>query len=96
MGGDPGLTSVPLGFADQVFFGDGRGNCGGRPGRAAASTIPIQNPNNAETSTTSRKQWFNCSDPGAAGDSSRSWITLGKLPFNGPDEVRSGSLLQTR
>jgi phospholipase C len=64
--GGTGPDSVPLGFADQVFFSDGNGN----------ATVPpanrIYNPNPATGTLnlyTQRAQWFNCSDhtqPGVA------------------------------
>jgi phospholipase C len=63
--GGTGPDSVPLGFADQVFFGDGSGNAV----PPAASSIYNPNPQTSAYSSgnfnlyTSRKQWFNCSDP---------------------------------
>jgi phospholipase C len=63
--GGTGPDSVPLGFADQVFFGDGNGN----PATPPAASIYNPNPNTAAYSSgnfnlyTHRAQWFNCSDP---------------------------------
>lgn len=69
--GGTGPDSVPLGFADQVYFSDGTpaGNV------ATPPTNTIYNPN-PQTSAysggnfnlyTTRKQFFNCSDPTAPG-----------------------------
>src|SRR5215468_1102833 len=58
--GGTGPDSVPLGFADQVFFGDGQGNAATPP----ASSIYNPNPQpNTLNLYTARAQWFNCSDP---------------------------------
>jgi phospholipase C len=57
--GGTGPDSVALGFADQVFFSDGKGNPLPPP------TTSIYNPNplpNTLNQYTARKQWFNCSD----------------------------------
>jgi phospholipase C len=67
--GGTGPDSVPLGFADQVFFSDGKGNATTPP----ASSIYNPNPVTSAYSSgnfnlyTSRKQWFNCSDPSQPG-----------------------------
>src|SRR5499433_2142475 len=66
--GGTGPDSVPLGFADQVFFGDGNGN----PVPPPANQVYNPNPVVAAYPTnfnlyTSRRQWFNCSDPAAPG-----------------------------
>jgi phospholipase C len=66
--GGTGPNSVPLGFADQVSFGDGAGNVATPP----ASTVYNPNPQVADYPAnfnhyTSRTQWFNCSDPAAPG-----------------------------
>jgi phospholipase C len=67
--GGTGPDSVPLGFADQVFFGDGAGNVATPP----ATQVYNPNPVTADYSGgnfnlyTARKQWFNCSDPTAPG-----------------------------
>jgi phospholipase C len=60
--GGTGPDSVPLGFADQVFFGDGKGN----PLTPPANTIynPDPQPNTLDLYT-KRAQWFNCSNPQA-------------------------------
>jgi phospholipase C len=75
--GGTGPDSVPLGFADQVFFGDGRGNAATPP----ASTIynPDPQPNTLNLYT-SRKQWFNCSDPTQPGIQAI-LSYLSKLPY---------------
>ena len=67
--GGTGPNSLPLGFADQVFFGDGLGNAATPP----ASSIYNPNPQISAYSAgnfnlyTTRKQWFNCSDPAQPG-----------------------------
>src|SRR5262249_4041378 len=67
--GGTGPDSVPLGFADQVFFGDGAGNVATPP----ATTVYNPNPQVTAYSGgnfnlyTKRAQWFNCSDPSAPG-----------------------------
>jgi len=62
--GGTGPDSVPLGFADQVFYGDGSGN----PATPAASLIYNPNPQTGTLNLyTTRSQWFNCSDPTAPG-----------------------------
>jgi phospholipase C len=63
--GGTGPDSVPLGFADQVFFSDGNGGVGTPP------PVDIYNPNPQVSAYsggnfnlyTARKFWFNCSDP---------------------------------
>jgi len=64
--GGTGPDSQPLGFADQVFFSDGKGN---------PATPPVNNIYNPDPQPgtlnlyTHRAQWFNCSDttqPGIA------------------------------
>jgi phospholipase C len=62
--GGTGPDSQPLGFADQVFFSDGKGN------PATPPTNRIYNPDpQAGTLNlyTLRAQWFNCSDPSQPG-----------------------------
>ena len=70
--GGTGPDSVPLGFADQVFFSDGEGNAA----TPAASRIynPDPKPDTLNLYTT-RKQWFNCSDNDPARHRSRSPTT---------------------
>ena len=75
--GGTGPNSVPLGFADQVFFGDGRGNAATPPGSSIYNPDPKPNTLNQYTS---RKQWFNCSDPAQPGIKPI-LDYLGKLPF---------------
>jgi len=58
--GGTGPDSQPLGFADQVFFSDGKGN------PATPSAKNIYNPDPVAGTLnlyTQRAQWFNCSDP---------------------------------
>ncbi|MGY4432203.1 hypothetical protein ACVWWO_004680 [Bradyrhizobium sp. F1.13.1] len=75
--GGTGPDSVPLGFADQVFFGDGKGNAATPPATSIYNPDPQANTLNLYKS---RKQWFNCSDPGAPGIGAiRDY--LGKLPY---------------
>jgi phospholipase C len=62
--GGTGPDSQPLGFADQVFFSDGNGN----PATPPAATIYNPDPQTGTLNRyTSRKQWFNCSDPSQPG-----------------------------
>lgn len=75
--GGTGPDSVPLGFADQVFFGDGHGNAVTPP--AASIYNPDPQPNSLNTYT-ARKQWFNCSDATQPGIKPIQDY-LGKLPY---------------
>ena len=62
--GGTGPDSQPLGFADQVFFSDGKGN----PATPAAANIYNPDPQAGTLNLyTSRKQWFNCSDTNQPG-----------------------------
>jgi phospholipase C len=75
--GGTGPDSVPLGFADQVFFSDSKGNAIAPPANTIYNPDPQPNTLNLYTS---RKQWFNCSDltaPGIAAINSY----LNKLPY---------------
>src|SRR6266478_4709351 len=64
--GGTGPDSQPLGFADQVFFSDGKGN----PATPAAANIYNPDPKAGTLNLyTHRAQWFNCNDttqPGIA------------------------------
>jgi phospholipase C len=64
--GGTGPDSQPLGFADQVFFSDGKGN----PATPAAANIYNPDPKAGTLNLyTKRAQWFNCNDttqPGIA------------------------------
>src|SRR5712675_255175 len=75
--GVTGPNTVPLGFADQVFFGDGSGNAATQPASSIYNPDPKPNTLNQYTS---RKQWFNCSDPAQPGIKPI-LDYLGKLPF---------------
>ncbi|HTO64563.1 MAG TPA: alkaline phosphatase family protein [Bradyrhizobium sp.] len=75
--GGTGPDSVPLGFADQVFFGDGKGNAATPPATVIYDPDPQANTLNLYTA---RKQWFNCSDPAAPGVKPI-LDYLGKLPY---------------
>src|ERR1700731_670468 len=58
--GGTGPDSQPLGFADQVFFSDGKGN----PATPLAANIYNPDPVAGTLNQyTKRAQWFNCSDP---------------------------------
>jgi phospholipase C len=57
--GGTGPDSVPLGFADQVFFSDGHGHPVTPPASSIYNPDPLPNTLNQYTV---RKQWFNCSD----------------------------------
>ena len=75
--GGTGPDSVPLGFADQVFFGDGKGNAATPP----ASTIYNPDPQaNTLNLYTNRAQWFNCADATQPGIKAIQTY-LGKLPY---------------
>ncbi len=75
--GGTGPDSVPLGFADQVFFGDGQGNTATPPANTIYNPDPQPNTLNLYTA---RKQWFNCSDPQQP-DIQAIHSYLGKLPY---------------
>jgi phospholipase C len=75
--GGTGPDSVPLGFADQVFFGDGKGNAAAPPATSIYNPDPQPNTLNLYTA---RKQWFNCSDPAQPGIAAI-LSYLGKLPY---------------
>jgi phospholipase C len=62
--GGTGPDSLPLGFADQVFFSDGHGNTATPP--AASIYNPDPKPGTLNLYTL-RAQWFNCSDPSQPG-----------------------------
>src|SRR5215471_15280171 len=62
--GGTGPDSIPLGFADQIFFS----NATGGPATPIASRIYNPDPQPGTLNLyTSRTQWFNCSDPTAPG-----------------------------
>src|SRR5262249_35570104 len=62
--GGTGPDSIPLGFADQLFFSNAAGN----PATPIASRIYNPDPVPGTLNLyTSRAQWFNCSDPNAPG-----------------------------
>jgi len=75
--GGTGPDSVPLGFADQVFFSDGKGNAITPPATSIYNPDPWPNTLNQYTL---RKQWFNCSDNTQPGIRAISDY-LGKLPY---------------
>jgi len=76
--GGTGPDSVALGFADQVFFGDGKGN----PATPPANTIynPDPQPNTLNLYT-ARKQWFNCSNAQGQPGIQAILNYLNKLPY---------------
>jgi phospholipase C len=89
--GGTGPDSVPLGFADQVFFGDGNGN----PVPPPATQVYNPNPVVAAYPTnfnlyTSRRQWFNCSDPAAPGVKPI-LDYLAKLPYEVSPNCQAGA-----
>jgi phospholipase C len=89
--GGTGPDSVPLGFADQVFFGDGHGN----PVPPPATQVYNPNPQVAAYPAdfnlyTSRKQWFNCSDPAAPGIKAI-LDYLAKLPYEAAPNCQAGA-----
>src|SRR5215467_5881275 len=75
--GGTGPDSVPLGFADQVFFSDGNGNAITPPATRIYNPDPAPNTLNLYTR---RAQWFNCSDVTAPGVAAiHDYLT--KLPY---------------
>jgi phospholipase C len=81
--GGTGPDSIPLGFADQVFFGDGKGN----PVTPAAQRIYNPDPDTTAYSSGNfnlykkRAQWFNCSDPNSQPGISAILAYLNALPY---------------
>jgi phospholipase C len=76
--GGTGPDSVPLGFADQVFFGDGHGN----PATPPSTTIYNPDPQSGTLNLyKARKQWFNCSDPQAQPGIQPILNYLNQLPY---------------
>src|SRR6202045_4787386 len=75
--GGTGPDSVPLGFADQVFFGDGHGSATTPPASSISNPDPLPNTLNQYMA---RKQWFNCSDATQPGIKPI-LDYLGKLPY---------------
>ena len=88
--GGTGPDSVPLGFADQVFFSDGKGNAVTPPATSIYDPDPQPNTLNLYKS---RKQWFNCSDQHAAGDPADRRLPE-QAAISAADEVCAGRLLQ--
>jgi phospholipase C len=82
--GGTGPDSVPLGFADQVFFGDGNGN----PATPSGIYNPDPQPGTLNQYT-SRKQWFNCSDDKQPGIQPI-LDYLGKLPYTVKTKCEAG------
>ncbi|MGZ5573084.1 MAG: alkaline phosphatase family protein, partial [Usitatibacter sp.] len=62
--GGTGPNSLPLGFADQVFFSDGSGNPATPPDTRIYNPDPQAGTLNLYTR---RAQWFDCSDPSHPG-----------------------------
>src|SRR5215510_5141387 len=89
--GGTGPDSVPLGFADQVFFGDGHGNVATPPATQVYNPNPVvaAYPTNFNLYT-SRRQWFNCSDPAAPGVKPI-LDYLAKLPYEVSSNCQSGA-----
>lgn len=84
--GGTGPNSVPIGFADQVFFGDGRGHPTTPPAGSGYNPDPLPNTLNLYTA---RKQWFNCSDATQPGIKPI-LDYLGKLPYAVPTKCDAG------
>jgi len=88
--GGTGPDSQPLGFADQVFFSDGKGN----PATPAAANIYNPDPQAGTLNLyTNRSQWFNCSDVSQPGIAA---ITeyLNALPYKLPKMCGAGQYWQ--
>jgi phospholipase C len=64
--GGTGPDSIPLGFADQIFFGDSTGNSATPPGSRIYNPDPDPQIGGLNFYTR-RAQWFNCSDETAPG-----------------------------
>src|SRR3984893_837588 len=84
--GGTGPDSVPLGFADQVFFSDGQGHAVTPPASSIYNPDPLPNTLNQYTV---RKQWFNCSDPALPGIKPI-LDYLGKLPYGVASQCDAG------
>jgi phospholipase C len=76
--GGTGPDSVSLGFADQVFFGDGHGNPATPPSTSVYNPDPQSGTLNLYTA---RKQWFNCSDSQGQPGIQAILDYLNKLPY---------------
>jgi phospholipase C len=88
--GGTGPDSQPLGFADQVFFSDGKGN----PATPLAANIYNPDPMAGTLNQyTHRAQWFNCSDPAQPGIAA---ITnyLKALPYSVQTKCGTGQFWQ--
>jgi phospholipase C len=88
--GGTGPDSQPLGFADQVFFSDGKGN----PATPLAANIYNPDPVAGTLNQyTHRAQWFNCSDPTQPGIAA---ITnyLNVLPYSVQTKCGTGQYWQ--
>ena len=78
--------SMPLGFADQIFFSDGHGNAVTPPATTIYNPDPVAGTLNLYTS---RKQWFNCSDAPTPGTPAI-LAYLAKLPYALPTKCDPG------
>jgi phospholipase C len=78
--------SMPLGFADQIFFADANGNAATPPASSIYNPDPLPNTLNQYTA---RKQWFNCSDPTAPGVKPI-LDYLAQLPYSAPSKCDPG------
>ncbi len=76
--GGTGPDSVPLGFADQVFFSDGAGHATTPPASSIYNPDPQAGTLNLYTA---RKQWFNCADQSQPGIPAIS-AYLSALPYH--------------
>lgn len=76
--GGTGPDSLPLGFADQVFYSDGHGNPATPPAAAIYNPEPQAGTLNLYTH---RAQYFNCSDPSQPGISAVANY-LAALPYD--------------
>ena len=88
--GGTGPDSLPLGFADQVFFSDSQGNAV----RPPASRIYNPDPQAGTLNTyTRRAQWFDCSDPNQPGQAAIASY-LAALPYTVPNLCGPGQFYQ--
>lgn len=88
--GGTGPDSQPLGFADQIFFSDGKGHVATPPANRIYNPDPVAGTLNLYTA---RADWFNCSDTGQPGIAA---ITdyLNKLPYPIQTKCDAGAFWQ--
>jgi phospholipase C len=88
--GGTGPDSLPLGFADQVFYSDGAGNAISPPVSRIYNPDPLAGTLNQYTH---RAQWFNCGDMTQPGQSAVAGY-LAALPYSVPQLCGPGQFYQ--